>query len=661
MSRLPALSLSLMLFAGCSSQLDDERFPTGSSTLISSADFSHLYVVDTDGSAVASIDIATNSVETITVGLEPTRIARAGERIFVTLRGERAVAILDDRGGDLTLSGRIDTGAEPIGIVAGESGERIYVASSLSGLISEIDTTTLETLRSWDIESEPRWLALHPSEKSLYVASVRDGLLNQIDLDSGDVTAVDLPEVHGSDFEDLDLITLTPRITGDPAVSPDGKTLAIPVLYVDNISEVDPPDMDGDDDDDFLEVSGGYGGPGQTRFHGGIVTFPVNPGGTIDVDGGSPIEIVGNGADFEVLRSYPSSVVFSPDGETMVVPLEGASAVLSVKTRPNSDPMSNLNRAMQDEIMFMPGISDMNIHLANTAIAPAGPRGIAFTEDERAFVHSFLDRTVTDIQFNGFEPATRFTGVPVPFFGGGDTPVSDDFINGTPVLEEPIVFADEHLPADIAEGRRLFYSTDNTAMAAQGAGVSCATCHFDGRNDGLTWSFEGPGTIERQTPSLAGVVSLTAPLTWTDSVATVLDEVLITSQGRMGGSGLSHARAEKVAAFIDWTREADVPLANSESDAVTRGREIFHRAEVGCADCHNGAAWTDNESYDLFGIEEVRTPSLVGIAATAPYLHNGTADSISTLLRWSVNEAMGDTSSLNEREMSDLEQFILSL
>ena len=94
---------------------------------------------------------------------------------------------------------------------------------------------------------------------------------------------------------------------------------------------------------------------------------------------------------------------------------------------------------------------------------------------------------------------------------------------------------------------------------------------------------------------------------------------------------------------------------------MIRGREIFHRAEVGCADCHNGPAWTDNESYDLFGIEEVRTPSLVGIAATAPYLHNGSADSISTLLRWSVNEAMGDSSSLNEREMSDLEQFILSL
>ncbi|MCA9568446.1 MAG: hypothetical protein KC656_11410, partial [Myxococcales bacterium] len=32
------------------------------------------------------------SVQEIDVGAEPTRIARAGDRIFVTLKGERAVA-----------------------------------------------------------------------------------------------------------------------------------------------------------------------------------------------------------------------------------------------------------------------------------------------------------------------------------------------------------------------------------------------------------------------------------------------------------------------------------------------------------------------------------------------------------------------------------------
>ncbi len=650
---LPALSLLVILVSGCSEQLDDSRFATGSSTIVASADYSVLHAVDTDGGTISTINPEDNSISTVTVGLEPTRLARAGNRIYATLRGERGVAVLQEGAQGLELVDRIATGAEPIGIVASEDGKRIYVAASLSGLVTEIDTENLQTLRSWQIADEPRWLALHPSGESLYVASVRAGTLTRIDLDSNELIPVPLPEVLSNDFKTFDQIALTPRITGDPAISPNGKSLAIPVLYVDNISEVEPPD-DESDDDDFLDGGAGYGGPGQTRFHSGVVNFPLNPGGVIAPGGGKAIEVVGLGADFETLRSYPSSVAFSPDGNTMVLSLEGASAVLSVSAASSSliDGMACFDCGG--------GFADMGSSATRTVVAPAGPRGVAFVSDEQAFVHSFLDRTVTDIEFEGFEP-NRFRGVPVPFFGGPEPELGDFDSDGARVLEDAIEYAAEHLPANIAEGRRLFYSADNPKMAAHGAGVSCATCHFDGRNDGLTWSFEGPGTIERQTPSLAGAVSLTTPLTWTDSVATVVEEVMVTSQGRMGGSGLRNAQAEKIAQFIDWTREADVPLANSESDAVVRGREVFHRAEVGCADCHNGAAWTDNEAYDLYGLEQVRTPSLVGIAATAPYLHNGTASSIRMVLDWSRNQAMGDTSSLSESEMNDLEQFVLSL
>ena len=42
--------------------------------------------------------------------------------------------------------------------------------------------------------------------------------------------------------------------------------------------------------------------------------------------------------------------------------------------------------------------------------------------------------------------------------------------------------------------------------------MSCGTCHFEGRNDGLTWHLDDQ---VRQTPSLAGAVSVTAPFTWT--------------------------------------------------------------------------------------------------------------------------------------------------
>ena len=108
-----------------------------------------------------------------------------------------------------------------------------------------------------------------------------------------------------------------------------------------------------------------------------------------------------------------------------------------------------------------------------------------------------------------------------------------------------IVVGEEVLPADVALGRRLFYSAITPQMTDGLGGVSCSTCHFDGRNDGLTWQLlDGP----RQTPSLAGEVSLTAPVTWTGNVAGVADEAALTSEERMNGTGLSAVEESAIAA-----------------------------------------------------------------------------------------------------------------
>lgn len=47
------------------------------------------------------------------VGALPTRLARAGNRLFVSLRGQRQVAVLTDNDGAPKVEARIDVGAEP--------------------------------------------------------------------------------------------------------------------------------------------------------------------------------------------------------------------------------------------------------------------------------------------------------------------------------------------------------------------------------------------------------------------------------------------------------------------------------------------------------------------------------------------------------------------
>jgi cytochrome c peroxidase len=208
------------------------------------------------------------------------------------------------------------------------------------------------------------------------------------------------------------------------------------------------------------------------------------------------------------------------------------------------------------------------------------------------------------------------------------------------------------LPEEVDRGRRLFFSTSDQRMASVGAGVSCATCHMDGRNDGITWKLDvGP----RQTPSLAGHISVTAPFTWSGNVETITDDVIKTSQGRMGGFGLTVEEAADVTAFVDVVPLPDSPWKGAD---VALGAEVFNRADVGCGSCHSGEALTDNQSHALFGMT-ANTPSLRGVAATAPYLHDGSVQTLRALVE--DPDGMGDTFMLTQEEKDGLVRFLESL
>ena len=682
-----ALFLPALLLGACAGQLEESRFPTGSNVLATSSDFGITYAVDTDAGEVVIVP-SEGDITRVAVGLEPTRIARAGERLFVSLRGERHVAVLDIEDGGVTLHSKIAVGAEPIGVVADEDGERVYVVASLAGEVHEIDAGTTEIVRSWTVRDEPRWLALHPSGRSLYVGSFLGGVISRIDLD--EESAVQrrfLPEVTSVHLETFEPITLSARVTGDPAVSPNGKVLAIPGLYVDNVTPVSPPNLVSEDegiDDDIPEDGGaGYGGGPLSRFNPTVVLFPLDPHGDFPVGDPVAIDLTASGPNFEVVRSYPSAVAFTPSGDSVLATMEGASAVVSIDVE-EPGPSSGAMDALLGDVdggEMMAEFAGPNLTFRRTRLwtAAPGPRGLVFTENERAQVYSFLGRELADIDVPRSNlQADSAVGSKDPVLvdpapaDREDEGVSEGMMDDELPINVDVSFptvsrvlGEESLPADIAEGRRLFYAADDSHMAAAGSGVSCSTCHFDGRNDGLTWRFDSHTTlddvVERQTPSLAGVVSMTAPVTWTDNVATVAEEVTITSEGRMGGSGIGVAGALKVASFIDWTREPDVPLAGSTSASVLRGRAIFEREDVGCSDCHSGAAYTDNESYDMYGIEGVRTRSLVGIAASAPYLHDGSAPTLEAVLISARDGEMGDTGSLNDQEMEDLANYLKSL
>ncbi len=637
--------LTIPFFVAPCGGLSDSAYPTGSATALLSGSGQAILAVNEDLGTLSSVDLTTQEVQEIAVGEEPTRLARIGDRVYVSLRAERGIAVLTDSGGQLTLDTVVDTGAEPVGLVASEDGKSLYVALSQDGIVQELDPEDMSVRRSWEIADEPRWLALHPDHKTLFVGSAFRGTLTWIDLRDGTATELGLPDMLGSDPNTGQNRDLSGRITGDMAITAEGDLLGIPVLFVDNLSPV------GEDEPDASpQLQSGYGAGATTnsvsRFNPSIVTIPLNPGGLPDDDFMEASLLVGPadvpGDSFgENVRSYLSGVTFSPDGSAMFAAMEGSRVVVAASTR-------DVRRGIDGEdFPDVPAERGEFTTVASTFIVTdAGPRGVVFVDDDSAWVHSFLDRTVADL---------RADVALTELAQADDMGFADE---STYQVSDGIPLTDDRLDDDIEYGRRLFFSAVDSRMSHPGAGVSCSTCHFDGRTDGLTWTFvDGV----RQTPTLAGDVSLTAPITWSKSVDSVADEAMATSQDLMGGDDLYPEDAARIDAFVNSTRHVDISTDDLNADAIARGAEIFHRDQVGCADCHTGAQGTDNEHHALYGLDAVNTPPLRGIAATAPYLHDGSMRTLAQLVDKLVDGSMGDTSSLTADEQADLVEYLKSL
>ena len=107
--------VTVSMTSGCSGGLDNPLMPTGSHSIAFNSDFTRVAVANTDAGTVSFIDERSHVVQEVSVGLEPTRIARAGNKYFVSLRAERSVAVLRPEGDGFVVEKKIRVGAEPYG------------------------------------------------------------------------------------------------------------------------------------------------------------------------------------------------------------------------------------------------------------------------------------------------------------------------------------------------------------------------------------------------------------------------------------------------------------------------------------------------------------------------------------------------------------------
>jgi cytochrome c peroxidase len=133
------------------------------------------------------------------------------------------------------------------------------------------------------------------------------------------------------------------------------------------------------------------------------------------------------------------------------------------------------------------------------------------------------------------------------------------------------------------------------------------------------------------------------------------------------------ARGETIEAFVrSLPRRENPRLADErEREAERRGVAAFYKAQ--CDACHRPPAFTNLAQLPLrflfpdqaaqLGSEEVLdTPSLLSVAASAPYLNDGSAATLEdVLVARNAQNRHGDVRSLSHSERRDLIAFLRSL
>ncbi|MHC4758996.1 MAG: cell surface protein [Planctomycetota bacterium] len=216
----------------------------------------------------------------------------------------------------------------------------------------------------------------------------------------------------------------------------------------------------------------------------------------------------------------------------------------------------------------------------------------------------------------------------------------------------------------VREGEMLF----NSASLCFQGWQSCATCHLeDARVDGLNWDLlnDGMGNA-KSTKSL--LLSHKTPPVMVSGIRDKAETAVRAGFKFIQFSQVSDENAAAVDEYLKSLKPVPSPyLVDGElSEKAEKGKMVFDKAA--CSSCHPAPLYTDMKKYDVGtgkGMEKGKfydTPTLVEVWRNGPYLYDGRAAKIYEVLTvYNEQDQHGKTSELNEEEIEQLAEFVLSL
>ncbi|HKP57252.1 MAG TPA: hypothetical protein VJV78_11045 [Polyangiales bacterium] len=209
-------------------------------------------------------------------------------------------------------------------------------------------------------------------------------------------------------------------------------------------------------------------------------------------------------------------------------------------------------------------------------------------------------------------------------------------------------------------GERDFYE-------ATRSGISCQSCHMHADSDEAAYNLGDHRLLP--TLSVRGVTR-TAPYLRDGSYPRLRDLEEVAQTLYRGYLRNQAARGEALEAFVSSLARRDAQRTR-DAAAERRGFAAFNKAS--CASCHAPPAFTNlaqiplrtlfpEQAATLEQEETLDTPSLLSVAASAPYLNDGRAASLeAVLVEHNRANLHGDVKRLSADERRDLLAFLSSL
>ena len=603
----------------------------GNVALAKEGSSTYAYIADEDSNSIHTFDVGeAKPIATTELSGAPSQlIVLEDGRVAVAIRDQAEVQVLESAGAGKPLVNlcKRSVPKEPFGLAATPDDNKVLVTSAWAQKLTVLDEATFERVATHEVEREPRAVVVDDDGKRVFISHAVGSNVSIVDLDSTDKPrAIDVSVnsstpsstmIRRSGAQGFALVKSEEVVVQPETPAPHGTEGGKITGQAPAVPKPQKPVVQAPQGRIFVPmVTVDPGDPNQRSqvYYGGSrdgLPKEVPIVSVIDADAERPMTRAAmySGLPYTNECLLPRAAAYRASTGTLLVSCVGIDAVLELDTR-GADPIRLEKRRID---------------------VPSGPTGIA-VDDARgvAVVWSQFEGQVTVI----------------------------DLVDGKPGVIVPVAANRTPEAQLLARGRQMFHLSEDLRVSNDG--VSCASCHPDGRDDSFTWSTpEGP----RQTIMLAGRAVNTAPYGWQGKHGD-LRAYLGNTFSRLGGTGMSGADLE---ALITYLEKVQGPgFMDASHDDVRRGKALFNDAEVGCATCHVEGAGVDKTTHDVGSMavadndKKFDTPSLKFVRGTAPYFHDGRYKTLEDMLR-ATDSQMGHTSQLNADQRADLAAYLETL